>query len=82
MLIGEWLKDVLDKVHFAVKRFHLQVTHNDVREILTELEGVNLCQLCSASESASISFKVLMLMLYQTGQILTLPENRYYYFGR
>ena len=45
-------KDVLKEVHFIVKRFHLQVTQDDVREILAEL-----CQFSSASVSASISLE-------------------------
>ena len=32
LLIGEQLEDVLKKVHFVVKRFHLRVTQDDVRE--------------------------------------------------
>ena len=56
LLIGERLEDVLKKVHFVIKRFHPQVTQDDVREILAELVRVNLCQLSPASESASVSF--------------------------
>ena len=64
LLVGERLKNVLEGVHFIVKRFHLQVTQDDVREILAELVRIYLCQLGSASESAGISLNGLMLMLY------------------
>ena len=55
LLVGERLENVLEDVHFIVKRFHLEVTHDDVREILAELVRIYLCQFGSASESAGIS---------------------------
>ena len=62
LLIGERLEDVLKKVHFAVKRLHLQVTQDAAREILAGLVRVQMCQLSPAFESASISFLGLMLV--------------------
>ena len=50
LLVGERLEDVLEDVHFVVKRFHLQVTHDDAREILAELVRIYLCQFGSASK--------------------------------
>ena len=51
---GEWFEKVLQEVHFVVKWFHLQVSKEDVCEILAELVRINLCQLGSASEGTSI----------------------------
>ena len=64
LLVGEWLENVLEEVHFIVKRFHLKVTQDDAREILAELVRIYLCQFGSASENAGISLKGLMLMFY------------------
>ena len=45
------------------KRFHLQVSEEDVGEILAEVVRINLCQLGSASESTSVSLEGLVFML-------------------
>ena len=44
LLDGEWFEKVLQEVHLVVKWFHLQVSSEDVGEILTELVRINLCQ--------------------------------------
>ena len=63
LLDGEWFEKVLQEVHLIVKRFHLQVSEEDVGKILTELVRINLCQLGSASESTSISLEGVVFML-------------------
>ena len=40
--LGARLGDVLEKVHFVIKRFHHQVMQGDVREILAELVRASL----------------------------------------
>ena len=62
--MGEWLKDVLEKVHIIVERLYLQVSQDDTREILAELVRVNLCQFGSA-EGARMALKRLMLVFHR-----------------
>ena len=70
LLVGEWIENVLEKVHFVVKRFHLQVTKDDAREVLAELVRIYLYQFSSASESAGVSL------------VLTLSEDWSHYLGK
>ena len=62
LLDGEWFEKVFQEVHLVVKWLHLQVSQEDVREILTELVRIHLCQFGSASESTSTSLEGLMFV--------------------
>ena len=62
LLDGEWFEEVFQEVHLVVKWLHLQVSQEDVREILTELVRIHLCQFCSASEGTSIALEGLMFV--------------------
>ena len=78
LLVGEWLEYVLEKAHLVVKRFHLQVTKDDAREVLTGLVGIlHLGQFGSASESAGVSLdlEALMFMFHRAGEVLALSED-------
>ena len=72
------LVNVLE-VHLVVKRFPLQVTKDDVREVLTELVRIYLCQFGSASESAGVSLEGSM---FRAGEFSTLSEDWSHYLGR
>ena len=66
----------------VVKRFHLQVTKDDVREVLAELVRMYLCQFGSASGSAGVSLEGLMFMFHRAVEVLTLSEDWSHYLGR
>lgn len=60
LLIGEWRKDVPEKVHLIAERFRRMMC----AKILAELVSVDLCQLGSAPEGACIAFKLLVLVFH------------------
>ena len=64
LLTGEWLKDVLKKVHLIAERFRLEVSLDDVREIVADLPVF----------LRPNAFTLLMLVFLQAGEILAFPE--------
>ena len=82
LLVGERLEDVLQEIHLVVKRLHLEMSQDDMRKILTEPVRVYLCQFRSASESAGVSFEVLMFMFHRAGEVRAPSEDRSHYLWR